>query len=264
MPETLSRRRLLGAAGTAAAILTYGRLRSSAARQSVEHGNCALIPAMQWYRSFQRAEFMDIPNPLLTERPAGERWIATQDPELGPFLVPEGWTTDNFFANRFGRSGEPVWGSNFLDHPRWSATMVTSPDQNAFYMHINAVVDGVQVDSQGGANLARDLAIGPEVETEQFCLMEEQLIEGQLPVAVWVSGETFADHLIMTNGQSMVADFAGMTGGPGSRVSANVLVCPYEESEGYMSEVFLPIMWQFVPKAPGGEGEKTPTPSPTP
>lgn len=261
--DSFSRRRFIASAGVASAILAGRRLSSSAARQPVEHGDCALIPAMQWYTSFQRAQFMDIPYPGLEARPANERWTATEDPEAGPFLVPEGWTTDNFFANQFDRSGAPVWGAEYMDHPRWTATMVTSPDQNAFYMMINAVVDGVQVDSQGGANLARDLAIGPEVETEAFCLVEQQLTEGQLPVAVWVSGETFEDHLLMTNGQSIVADFAGMTGGPGSRVVANVLVCPYDESEEYMSDVFLPIMWQFVPKGPGGS-DPTPTPSPTP
>lgn len=261
--DSFSRRHLLAGAGLASAILAHHRLRSAVARQPVEHGDCALIPAMQWYTAFQRAQFLDIPNPMLTERPAGERWIPTQDPEAGPFLVPEGWTTDNFFANEFDRSGAPVWGADPLDHPRWTATMVTSPDQNAFFMMINAAVDNVAVDSQGGANLARDLAIGPEVETEQFCLMEQVLTDAQIPMAVWVSGETFAEHLIMTNGQSIAADFAGMNGGPGSRVVANVLVCPSEESDDYMANVFMPIMWQFVPRDAGGS-DPTPTPSPTP
>lgn len=262
--DMLSRRRFLVAAGIASTIVAGSRYRSSQASQATEHGDCALIPAMYWYREFQRANFIAMPYTELNEHLPQHGWTATSDPELGPFLVPPGWTTDNFFANRLDRAGSPIWGAEYLEHPRWTATMVTAPNQSAFYMIIHSIVDGVQVDSQGGARLVRELAIGPEVETEAFCLIEQLSIEGQLPMSVWVSGETFDDYLIMSNGHAIAADFLGMSAGPGSRVVGNVLVCPYDEADDYMREVFLRILWQFVPKAPGGAGEVTPTPSPTP
>lgn len=262
--ESLSRRRFLAIAAAIPALVVGKRLRTSSAQNYTEHGDCSIIPALEWYRHFATANFVALPSRGLNDHLPQHNWQATEDPELGPFMVPPGWTTDTFFANQFERDGSPIWGVDFLDHPRWTATMVTSPEQEAFYMHIVGAIDDVMLDSPGGAQLSRELAIGKEVETEPLCLMEQYRVEGQIPVTDWLAGETFGDHLLMTGGVAFTTDFTGFNYQPGSRFIIDVLVCPYEQSSEYMQDVFLRILWQFVPKSPGGVGEVTPTPSPTP
>ncbi len=225
-------------------------------------GDCAAEPAAEKLLFFATADFPKLSQVGVHEMSTPIGWEPAQGSELGPFLSPPEWSVINAWANTFASDGTPEWQQQPLPYPFWSATMVVAPDERALYMHVSGGVDNVYLSAQEATDIARVTVLGPDARLRPVCTVGQHGGGPDLGTVDWVSADRHRSNLLLTRGWGIQSDVSGPSLGPGTQFGFDAMVAPRREADRYMVDVFLRILWQFVPRGSGGDSTPTPTPAP--
>lgn len=262
LPESTSRRTLLGLA-PAAAVATWAMLRASSnARQMEVDGDCAREPAADLLYNFVTTNFAALPYVGLDDR---VDWRLGQSTKFGAFMAPPDWSVVNAWANEWGPNGIPRWQTEPLPAPAWTTTTVIAPDQDALWMYVEGSVDDIYLTPELAGELARATIVGSDANLRDVCaLRQTDIVNTELENTLFMTADRQGSELLLTHGWALLAPFGGPSLGKGSAFGITGMIAPRRHAEDVMRDVFLRIMWQLLPRAGGGSDDDEPTPTPTP
>lgn len=262
--SVLNRRALLAMPPLAGIGLIAQRMTSAQSPQLETRGDCLDEPALRMLLDFQTGNWDRLPFTREEDVLPEADWVVGVSPEIGALLVPPDWTFLNVWANSFAENGVPEWQAEQMVYPWWAATFIISPDESAAFISVTGGVDGRPYLGAGDlVELAQNTIMGSADEGREVCaaLQEQQAGLGMNEV-LYTFGSRYGRDLLVCRGWGLQSDVSGPSAGPGTTFNFDVMIGPRRESEELMTDVFMRILWQMLPKS--GDGASTPTPSPTP
>lgn len=261
MDRVLSRRNLVGLAGLSATGLGVSKVLASQSQPPMEgRGDWESYPAAPMLMAFATANFPQLPYSSMEELQPGPGWQLMNSVELGSFMIPPGWSGVLGWANSLRNDGVPEWQPQQLTWPFWAATAAVSPDETSSYAHINGSVDAFLAPDDG-IELARTTVLGNKVRGKEVCAALQSEMRNGIENIHWIAAHLYPDGLLLSRGWAILSEVSGASLGPGSTFGFDAMFSPADVSTPMMKDVFIPIMWQHVPKGGGGTD---PTPTPTP
>ena len=258
----LNRRALLAVPPLAMLGLLAQRLAGAQTPRMETRGDCLDEPAMKMLLDFQTGNWDRLPFQREEDVLPGIDWVVAETIDHGMLFVPPEWTVLNVWANEFARNGIPEWQAEPLPFPFWNATFIISPDESAAFISVTGSIDAPPfLDGDDCIELARATIMGSDEEGRELCAAQQQQSNGLMGEVLYAFGDRYGSDLFMCRGHALQSEVAGPSLGPGTSFSFDVMVGPRRESEAMMTETYMRILWQMLPK---GGGASTPTPTPTP
>ncbi|MCC6705009.1 MAG: hypothetical protein IT334_09035 [Thermomicrobiales bacterium] len=258
-----TRRALIAAPPLAMLGLVAQRLTFAQDDGLVSRGDCTDEPALRMLLDFQTNNLDRLPYRTLDDVLPGVDWQLVNSPDLGAFFVPGDWTPLVLWANAIDDRGVPEWQQEQPRWPFWSAVFVVSPDQTSAWISVQGAVDGPPyLDADALMSLARTTIMGSDERGRELCAVGRHDSTGLMGNVLFAFGDRYGSDLFCCRGYGIPSEAAGPSFGPGTAFGFDAMIAPRRQSEETMRDVFIRILWQFLPK-PGG-GESTPTPTPTP
>lgn len=258
-----TRRALIAAPPLATLGLFAQRLAFAQNSGTVSRGDCLDEPALRMLLDFQTNNLDRLPYQTIDEVLPRADWQIVNSPDLGVFLVPGDWTPLILWANTIDERGVPEWQQEQPRWPFWSSVFVVSPDQSSAWISVQGAVDGPPyLDADALMDLARTTIMGSDAKGRELCAVGRYQSTGLSGDVLFGFGDRYGSDLFCCRGYGLQSEVAGPSLGPGTAFGFEAMIAPRRESEEAMRDIFIPILWQFLPK-PGG-AESTPTPTPTP
>jgi hypothetical protein len=219
------------------------------AQQPVTTGDCGTEPGVELLAKFNLgmpvAEIPDLLPPI--------DWVRYYNPQIGlTFLYPSTWMAQTLWAEQFSPEGAPRWTEQRPFIPELTTNRIFSPDGAASFEAAVGTLHGVLLSPLQAANVA-DLGVaGDASRLAPFCDYEDRN-----PLAPsWFRASRIDGNVLVSEGYA-IPNPSAFT--PSTIVTYYAMTGPREEFETLMREVYLRILFQFMP----GGGE-TPTPTPEP
>lgn len=258
--KSASRRTLLGLAPVVAATIWAGRGSASNARQLELEGDCTSEPAVELLYNFFTLNVEALQYLGLTDL---DGWKLAESTQLGPFMVPGDWDVVNVWANDWEDNGIPRWQAEPMPAPAWSATMVISPGQDAFWVYVYGSVDGPHQTTFEIGDLARSVIVGSDARLREICATgQQEAVNTDLENTLFLTADRQGSEMLLTHGWALQSPFTGPSLGSGATFGITGMVAPRRDAEEIMQNVYLRIMFQLLPKGSGGAGPPTPTSTP--
>jgi hypothetical protein len=180
-------------------------------------------------------------------------WVWYFNPQIGlSYRYPATWTAETLWAEQFSPQGAPMWTSQQPFVPALTTARVVSPDGSASFEAAVGTLYGVLLSRLQAATVA-DLGVaGAASRLTPICDYEDRN-----PLAPAWFRAAYVDQSVLVSEGYALPNPSAFT--PNTVVTYYAMIGRREELETLMREIYLRILFQFIP---GDGNEPTPTPEP--
>ena len=180
-------------------------------------------------------------------------WARYFNPQIGlTFLYPGTWSAQTLWAEQLSPQGAPLWTTQQPFVPALTTARIVSPDGDAAFEAAVGTLYGALLSPLQAATVAELGMAGEGSRLTPICDYENRN-----PLAPsWFRAAYADDSVLVSEGYALPSPSAFT---PNTVVTYYAMIGPRAEFEVLMREVYLRILFQFLP---GGGEEPTPTPVP--